>query len=53
VNLVTGEESGQVFLLDSLAGQKVGCTLDVVGTGRNGDGNPTFDYSGECTFRSR
>ena len=53
VNLVTGEESGQVFLLDSLAGPKVGCTLDVVGTGLNADGNPTFDYSGECTFRSR
>ena len=53
VNLVTGEESGQVYLLDSLAGPKVGCTLDVVGTGLDAAGNPTFSYSGECIFRGR
>jgi hypothetical protein len=51
VNLVTGEESGQVYLLDSLAGPKVGCTLDVVGTGLDAAGNPTFAYTGECVFR--
>jgi hypothetical protein len=53
VNLNTGEESGKVFLLNHLAGPKVRCTLDVVGTGLNGQGNPTFDYSGQCTFRSQ
>jgi hypothetical protein len=53
VNLVTGEESGQVYLFDAIAGPKVRCTLHVVGTGINSDGNPTFDYSGECTFRGR
>ena len=52
-NLVTGEERGQVYLLDSLAGPKVGCTLDVVGTGLDAAGNPTFEYTGECTFRGR
>ena len=51
VNLVTGEESGQVYLLDSLAGPKVGCTLDVAGTGLDAAGNPTFVYTGECIFR--
>jgi hypothetical protein len=53
VNLITGEETGQVYLLDHIAGPKVRCTLDVVGTGVNGDGNPTFAYDGECTFRGR
>ncbi len=51
VNLVSGAESGKVYLLDHIAGPKVRCTLDVVGTGLNADGNPTFDYSGDCTFR--
>jgi hypothetical protein len=51
INLNTGKESGQVFLFDHIAGPKVRCTLDVVGTGLNADGNPTFDYSGKCTFR--
>ena len=52
-NLVTGEESGQVYLLDHIAGPKVRCELDVVGTGLTGDGNPTFDYRGTCTFRGQ
>lgn len=53
VNLVTGAETGQVFLINHLAGPKVRCTLDVVGTGMNADGNPTFSYTGECTFRGQ
>ena len=53
VNLVTGAESGQVYLLNHIAGPKVRCTLNVVGTGANSDGNPTADYSGECTFRGQ
>lgn len=53
VNLATGAEHGQVYLLNHLAGPKVRCTLDVVGTGMNAEGNPTFDYTGECTFRGR
>jgi hypothetical protein len=53
VNLVTGEESGQVYLFNHITGPKVRCTLNVVGTGVNGEGNPTFDYSGECRFRGR
>jgi len=52
-NLNTGQESGQVFLFDRLAGPKVRCALTVVGTGLNGEGNPTFTYHGECTFRGQ
>ena len=51
VNLVTGEESGQVYLINQIAGPKVRCTLNVTGTGVNAEGNPTFDYAGVCTFR--
>jgi hypothetical protein len=51
VNLLTSEESGQVFLSDHIAGPKVRCKLDGIGTGLNSDGNPTFKYDGECTFR--
>lgn len=53
VNLFTGQEKGQVYLLNHLAGPRVRCTLDVVGTGVNAQGNPTFDYTGACTFRGR
>jgi hypothetical protein len=53
VNLATGEESGQVYLYNHIAGPQVRCTLHGVGTGRNADGNPTFEYTGECTFRGR
>jgi hypothetical protein len=53
VNLVTGKEVGQVYLFNHIAGPKVRCTLVGVGTGVNGDGNPTFDYKGTCTFRGR
>lgn len=51
VNLATGEESGKVYLFDHVAGPKVRCQLDVVGTGLTAGGNPTFDYRGTCTFR--
>ena len=51
VNLNTGEESGEVYLLDHITGPRVTCVLKGVGTGLNADGNPTFTYSGTCTFR--
>jgi len=53
VNLNTGAEAGQVYLLNHLAGPKVRCTLSVTGTGLTPAGNPTFDYSGDCTFRGQ
>lgn len=53
VNLATGEETGQVFLVNHIAGPKIRCQLDIVGTGINAQGNPTFDYTGECHFRGQ
>ena len=53
VNLATGEETGRVFFFNHIAGAKVRCALEVVGTGLNAEGNPTFDYSGTCTFRGQ
>ena len=53
VKLVTGEETGRVFFFNHIAGAKVRCALEVVGTGLNAEGNPTFDYSGTCTFRGQ
>lgn len=50
VNLATGRERGRVYLFGHIAGPKVRCTLDVVGTGMNAEGNPTFTYKGQCTF---
>jgi len=51
VNLNTGAESGEVYLVNHIAGPKVRCVLHVSGTGVNADGNPTFNYTGDCTFR--
>ena len=52
VNLATGEESGNIYLYDWISGPKVRCTLHLVGPGGvNADGNPIFDYAGDCTFR--
>jgi hypothetical protein len=53
VNLITGAETGQVYLYNHITGPKVRCRLDIGGTGLNADGNPTFDYTGECTFRGQ
>ena len=50
VNLATGADRGSVYLLDHIAGPHVRCSLQVRGTGKNPEGNPTFNYSGECAF---
>lgn len=53
VNLKTGADAGSVHLVDHIAGPKVQCTLQVVGTGKDSDANPTFDYTGRCDFRDK
>jgi hypothetical protein len=53
VDLLTGEESGRVYLLNHIAGPKAKCRLDVVGTGLTAEGNPTFDYRGTCTLHGQ
>ena len=50
VDTASGTEHGAVFLVHRLAGPAVECTLDVLGTGKRPDGNPTFSYTGECRF---
>ena len=50
VDTASGTEHGTVYLEHRLAGPRVQCTLNVVGTGKRADGNPTFSYSGECRF---
>jgi hypothetical protein len=51
VNLKTGADTGSVYLTERIAGPKVRCTLQVVGTGKDADANPTFNYTGRCDFR--
>jgi hypothetical protein len=57
VDLATGEETGTVHLIRSNdspdKGRWYDCNLAVVGTGVTPEGNPTFDYSGECTRHGR
>jgi hypothetical protein len=52
-NLKTGADSGSVYLLDHIAGPRVQCTLHVIGTGKDAEANPTFDYTGRCNFRDK
>jgi hypothetical protein len=52
-NLKTGADTGSVYLVDHIAGPRVQCTLHVVGTGKDADANPTFDYTGQCDFRDK
>jgi hypothetical protein len=53
VNLKTGADTGSVYLVDHIAGPWVKCMLQVVGTGKDADANPTFNYSGHCDFRDK
>jgi len=52
-NLKTGADTGSVYLLDHIAGPRVQCTLHVVGTGKDAEANPTFDYTGRCDFHDK
>ncbi len=52
-NLKTGADTGSVHLVDHIAGPRVKCTLQVVGTGKDADANPTFNYSGHCDFQEK
>lgn len=52
-NLKTGADTGSVYLFDHIAGPRVQCTLQVVGTGKDAEANPTFDYTGRCDFNDK
>lgn len=49
-HLKTGEDFGDVYLSQPMAGPEVRCTLHVVGTGKDAGGNPMFNYQGHCRF---
>lgn len=51
-DLASGNSVGSVYLLEHIAGPRVRCILKVKGTGKDTQGNPTFTYTGECTFGS-
>jgi hypothetical protein len=53
VNLKTRTDTGSVYLVDHIAGPKVQCTLQIVGTGKDADANPTFNYAGHCHFQDK
>jgi hypothetical protein len=53
VNLSTGAEIGSVYLVDHIAGPEVQCTLQVAGSGKDADANPTFTYTGQCDFQGK
>jgi hypothetical protein len=52
-NLKTGADTGSVQLVDHIAGPWVKCMLQVIGTGRDADANPTFTYTGRCDFKDK
>ncbi len=52
-NLKTGADTGSVQLVDHIAGPWVKCMLQVIGTGKDADANPTFNYSGHCDFKDK
>ena len=52
-NLKTGADTGSVQLVDHIAGPWVKCTLQVIGTGKDADANPTFNYTGHCDFQDK
>ncbi len=42
---------GKVFLNDRIAGPRIKCELDIVGTGATPEGNGLASYSGRCKVR--
>jgi hypothetical protein len=50
-DLITGEETGKVFLFNHIAGPKVRCELQLTESSLTPEGNPAFGYKGLCWFR--
>lgn len=51
VDLATGNTIGRIHLMDPMAGPKVQCELDVVGTGTTPEGDATVAYTGRCKLK--
>ena len=48
VDLETGATTGEIFLMEQVAGPGVQCRLSMEGTGMTAAGDNTFVYSGKC-----
>lgn len=48
VNLATGATTGSVFLTDRIAGPRIKCELEIIGTGFTPEGDGLANYSGRC-----
>ena len=48
IDLLAGETTGDIYLIQQLAGPKVRCILSMQGTGQDADGNNLSEYSGHC-----
>ncbi|MDJ0939332.1 MAG: hypothetical protein QNJ00_06180 [Woeseiaceae bacterium] len=53
VNLNTGATVGKVFLVDRIAGPRVKCEIEIIGTGFTPEGDGLATYSGRCKVRDR
>mgnify|MGYP000216973330 FL=1 len=51
VNLATGATTGNVFLTERIAGPRIKCELEIVGTGFTPEGDGLANYSGRCKMR--
>lgn len=51
VDLNSGETVGTVLLVDRIAGPRVKCELDIVGTGVTPEGDGIAAYTGRCKVR--
>ena len=52
VNLATGATTGNVFLTERIAGPRIKCELEIVGTGFTPEGDGLANYSGRCKMRT-
>lgn len=53
VDLASGATRGKVLLTDRIAGPRIKCELEIVGTGFTPEGDGLANYSGRCRIRSK
>ena len=52
VDLNTGATTGEIFLVDRIAGPRIRCLINMIGTGQTAAGDNTSVYWGRCSIRS-
>ena len=48
VDLNTGATTGEIYLLEQIAGPEIRCRISMAGTREMSEGNSTFTYQGKC-----